>query len=1078
MPTTTVLTGPPGPIVEEPFFAHVVAWCADVHRAAHLLYVVPTARRRIEVENMILDACPAAQAICQAPVVTLDRFAQRLFRASETGRLISWDAATLVVEMLLNDSPRDFPALLGGRSTPFPGLVVEIVRSIRELKRYAVEPGRLAHDTDPKARDLGRLFTRYDGFLADNGWSDARDALRVVGERLRDPVSRLDRLADVHWAVFDGFVEFSPSEQPLVRALVEHADTTFVMDTDPACVALFPSLPDFAAGAQARRASSPLVHVARLAVSTDTRADARPRPPVALIEANTREDEVERVASRIKTLVHSGIPQRDVAVAVADLEQYAPLIEEIFPAHGLPYSIAHRPWLVESPVAAAALLLLETPAHDFERGDVVRLFRSPFVRFEQDGRAVEPGALEALARASRIFRGKNAWLEGLRARIALLEREPPAATLESDDEQETVTRFSAQHELRMLRALDRALGSALDLLDELREPRSACAYAQSLRRLMGRFGIQRRTFELLAAQAACGLHVQACPGITAVLDELEHVDGAAPTARDISLEDFIGRLRSSLASAPLGTHASPEGIEILDIPNAGERRSCVLFLLGLVKGAVPRRADPHALLGLATRTRLGLPGQECLEAQRQIELHRAIASASQRLFLCRPLYQDETRLLPPMMWERIKTALEPPPADTPSTPSSWRSALCDLARGCARVPPLDTLLSSRTFSTHEGLRAFAHAHDVEMKRRAALAAPTPYAGTLSAHLLDEVRHAYDREHQFSSHELETYVACPFRFFARWLLDLAPVEEPEEEIGPREKGNVLHAIFRRFYVEWWRRRGVGRIALDDRERAIGLLTAIARDELGSQPYSDFLWLKFLDRLLGSSAASGEEVPGLFAAFLDEEISSTAPPTACTPHYFELGFGRHEAGRSLDDNSRLEPVSILVGDRRILLRGIIDRIDTNEEARTFCVLDYKSGGTIPSLRDIREGLSLQLPIYVMAASEVLGTEYLFAAAGYFQTKDADACGKKQFFGDAALAREALRRKKWPPESTLSSDEINAMLARERDAIGRAVLGIETGRFAVTTLGDDKAGCRSCDYKHICRYDGITVRTFGHP
>jgi ATP-dependent helicase/DNAse subunit B len=92
--------------------------------------------------------------------------------------------------------------------------------------------------------------------------------------------------------------------------------------------------------------------------------------------------------------------------------------------------------------------------------------------------------------------------------------------------------------------------------------------------------------------------------------------------------------------------------------------------------------------------------------------------------------------------------------------------------------------------------------------------------------------------------------------------------------------------------------------------------------------------------------------------------------------------------------------------------------------------------------------------------------------------DACGKKHFFGDAGLARDAVLRKKWPPESTFSSDALDAMLARERDVIGDAVLGIDEGQFAVTTLGEEKAGCRSCDYKHICRYDGITLRTFGRP
>lgn len=574
------------------------------------------------------------------------------------------------------------------------------------------------------------------------------------------------------------------------------------------------------------------------------------------------------------------------------------------------------------------------------------------------------------------------------------------------------------------------------------------------------------------AHPAVGAHAQSSRDIVAVLDELERLDRARPSARDISLEEFIELVRSSLAAARVNTRQSLQGIEILDITSVGERRSRVLFLAGLVEGAVPAKVDPDALLSFAVRNKIGLPDRNRLQAERRMELYRAISSASERLFLCRPRFQDETRLLRPMMWERIEAVLSLAPSNEPSRPTSWRRALCKLGQEKTDVPPLETLLGSDAFSQHAALRAFAHARAVEMKRRPA-AAPTIYAGVLSPELLDKVQRVYDRTHQYSAGELETYVRCPFRFFAKRLLALAPIEEPEEEIGPREKGTVLHAIFREFYTDWSRRRS-RRITSADRDEARELLTAIARAQLSRQPYSGFVWSKFLDRLLGAVSSTAGRTPGLFEKFVEAEIVSMAPATACTPQRFEIGFGRQRRAGPLDPASVEKPVSVLAGDRPILLRGIIDRIDTNDQERTFCVLDYKTGGNIPAVKDVREGLSLQLPVYIMAASDLLGETYRFAAAGYFQTKDVHNCGKFRWLGDDVLAPPAMAAR-WTSRNTLQAPEINDWLAREREVIGRAVVGIEAGRFHVTTLGDDKAACRSCDYKHICRYDGITQRTF---
>ncbi|HET6496806.1 MAG TPA: PD-(D/E)XK nuclease family protein, partial [Thermoleophilia bacterium] len=365
------------------------------------------------------------------------------------------------------------------------------------------------------------------------------------------------------------------------------------------------------------------------------------------------------------------------------------------------------------------------------------------------------------------------------------------------------------------------------------------------------------------------------------------------------------------------------------------------------------------------------------------------------------------------------------------------------------------------------LHGYLHAAHVESIR--ASAASSSYAGTLSPHVGQEVRRLYDGEHEYSATELERYVRCPFRFFAEYLLHLAEPDEPEEDIPAHDKGTLLHQIFYEFYARRLREHADARIGDDEILAAYRVLAELAQGQCKDEPYTGLLWDKFCERLVGA----GDDVPGLLRRFLDVEVETTRGPAACTPRHLELGFGHQRHRQTLDPASRGEPVAIQAGERTIRLHGVIDRIDLNDETGTYCVLDYKSGSRVPSQKEIESGVSLQLPIYMLAARDLLGKEKHFAAAGFFQTKDAANCEKKGFVGHRELGPQAIVRN-WSRSFVLDDFGLGEFLRRECEMIGKAVEGIESARFAVTSLGPDVAGCGACHYKHLCRYEGITIRT----
>jgi RecB family exonuclease len=95
-------------------------------------------------------------------------------------------------------------------------------------------------------------------------------------------------------------------------------------------------------------------------------------------------------------------------------------------------------------------------------------------------------------------------------------------------------------------------------------------------------------------------------------------------------------------------------------------------------------------------------------------------------------------------------------------------------------------------------------------------------------------------------------------------------------------------------------------------------------------------------------------------LEESVIGLAEVEAgWTPVAFEQSFGR-EAQPALE---------LDVDGERVLLRGVIDRVDRNAASK-LRVIDYKTGASALAPRDLTDGRRLQLPIYALAAERALG------------------------------------------------------------------------------------------------------------
>jgi RecB family exonuclease len=178
----------------------------------------------------------------------------------------------------------------------------------------------------------------------------------------------------------------------------------------------------------------------------------------------------------------------------------------------------------------------------------------------------------------------------------------------------------------------------------------------------------------------------------------------------------------------------------------------------------------------------------------------------------------------------------------------------------------------------------------------------------------------------------------------------------------------------------------------------------------------------------------------------------------PEFFEVSFGRGDE----QPPSTPEPLELSTEKQTIRLSGRIDRLDTGRAAghAAFNVLDYKTGGKIAlSVESVAAGLTLQLPLYALAAAELLlnDRDAIPWRAGYWYLRDGGFKPKQALtMYDAADGHIAVNED-W--------EQIRGSLA---ETVAALVDRLRAGQFPVFCADEDCTG--RCPLKTVCRINQI--------
>jgi RecB family exonuclease len=903
--------------------------------------------------------------------------------AADERRPMPVGAAELVLQRLLEDVPEG--SYLSAFRT-FSNGAPAIAGAIRVLADCLWTPEALtdAADTagkrDPAAprrlRELAGMWAELRAWKDENGFFDDGDLVRTAGHAGHGPAEPPDAL------FIYGFYDFNPAQQSLVARLISLADR---------CSAYLLWNEEGGQPAPGFEYALPAVDWLQDMLNTDTVECLAPpsggsdrerlvagmfgdHPVVPEEEARARLEaaaaasdgsvrvvncpgelpEAEAVVREMLCSANDAGNTCSVGVLLRGAAGTTELLAEACERAGVRAYIREGLSLADTPAGRLALSLLELAGGEVERSAVVDFLALARVDWPA---GLSSSAMNRVARQAGIIKGRSDWQGRLRTRAERLTRE--ARRAEDDAE-----RRACEREAETCRA---AAGFVADLFAKIAPLSSPSSWRDVTRHL----GALVRMYSLADD-----------PGTAPVLelvDELDRLDlaGGRPGLARVRWA-LSRRLAQQSLKCERFQHVASAVSSIMAARGA---TFDVVVVPGLVEREFPRHAPRHSLLteldrevlnGVASQLGCGeLPLERVRPLEERYLFRIALGSATRVLMLTyHRLEQDSGR---------------------PKIPSRFLTEACSALAGCgvggelvdsdsrggliSRVPlgrapgdadlALDMLeYDSAVFSGPTGLAgrtAYMAAVSESFRRAAEMDRARwrqndfgPYDGKIRApDLLERLRARYSRfGSAISPTRFEAYARCPFEYFLTHVLGIEEVEAPSEEfqLPPLERGSLVHDMLRHAYEEHLEGRPLGGMS-DEQIDAIVARSAKVLDELGRVHAENHpaTWRVERERttdelrtlLVHERERHADAVPSRF----EYEFGMAAP----TPFVLSLG-----------------------AEAAVAFRGRIDRVDSLPGS-AIQIVDYKTGspGKYKPNRFVG-GLQVQLPIYLLAACQLIGAE----------------------------------------------------------------------------------------------------------
>lgn len=681
--------------------------------------------------------------------------------------------------------------------------------------------------------------------------------------------------------------------------------------------------------------------------------------------------EENEIRSVLRTILSENLPLDDAEIIYTDTATYVPLIIELAAEYDVPCTFAQGIPVTFSRPGQAAIGLLDWLAGNYDANVLRKFVAEGCIDLHSATEGSDPpGALAAsrVIRKARIGWGRDRHLICIDRLIADLERK----LAREDSERGEVGDSSLQERLENARAVRVFVQRLVEFSDVITDADSVdcAAFARVLLDYLSQFASVTTELD--------GLALKALQSMLGELTELPQLHATSAQA--------VERLREAVTQTYVNPSTPrPANLHVSDYKSGGYSGRTHTYVVGLDESRFPGNETQDPVLLDSERLSINdtiSPSQLPLLGDRPVENTDALRACLARLrgsvvlsFSCRNLLEDREQFPSSIILEAFRISSGQPDADY--------SRLLESLPEPAGFVPSDRHFLDETEWWLARLSEIGQSGD-----DIANAVRSVYPWLECGHRAETVRNgsefsvfdgmigleSSDGIGAFSASRLEALAKCPFAYFVRHVLDIAPVEDrkldPTRWLDGLEYGTLLHDVFRQFMERITSRGEKPSIEHVDEITQIARLHIDKQAELVPPPNA------------AAFKTQCDDIIRTCLIFLKMEQEHCK---RAEPRFFEVPFGSTWSGvnSGIGDS---QPITVkLDNGGTFTLTGRIDRIDEDADG-DYQVWDYKTGGTwgFKEESSFDRGRQLQHALYAVAVNELLcraGIDGRVSQSGYF-------------------------------------------------------------------------------------------------
>jgi ATP-dependent helicase/nuclease subunit B len=1009
----------------------------EIGKLSSLLIIVPTNRKRRALKrDLILQS--GGKVTGKINIETIGTFSQKIYSSLNTApfQFLSEAASAVLMKKAFNSSALNY---FNRYKTEIPsGTLSRIKNIIGEYKRHGISPGHLFSEAEKlksseklKAEDIARIYINYNEECHKSNSGEMGDIyLSILEKSSFEFSSAFTQLyPEADQVIINGFDEFTAPEVEIINRISPDGrpELYVIFDYYEKNPGVFSHLKDcyerfiakgfHIAGSSGHESENEF----RSTLRKDYFRGAAERTKLSFnikeLIALNREKEIDLIAKEIKELLTQGNvePQR-ICVAFNLIQNYSPYIRNKFPQYKIPFNLTDRIPLESAGAVTSIISFLEITENDFYYKNIFRSLSSGFITIPD----VNLSDLIITASELSIISGYNNWVTAV------------------EDGMKTADN---RKYLIYSRALT-AVKKLHHILTPIQAQMNVTQFRDTLFNIVETLKVSRNILEFNTESET---FIKSLSAFYDMLSELfllllkEYGE-----TEKFPLNFYIENIRTAIENTRFNISEKPGyGVQITNLNEIRGLSFDYLFIGGMMDGELPTRYTPEVFFS-------GSYVRE--EWKHQVEeryrFYQSLCTWEKGLYLTHPLQEDNKELAVSNFLSELKnhfTITEKTEKDFAGTIFN-REELQDYAGSNIDN---DEVIKELKEVNAENIKSLLHSYNL----RTDPAEESEYNGYILRSLPEDKRGILSnlRNKEFSATQLEKYARCPFQYFLEKILYLDIIEEPSEDMESRELGSMIHKILFRFYT----RLKEENIILSDCNDEIftvaeEIMFAEAEGVISTSGSKSPLNFMEIEKLKGFN---GDRKKSILYTFLKAERENNG---GYLPYDFEVPFGNIKN----EDGRQTEIETFYSGS--IKVRGNIDRVDIDERTGKIRVTDYKLGGIKPTSEELEKGISLQLPLYLYAAKQIvenkLKKDFVPAGADIYSLKyQKKNFGRKPIISDKKLSEEKL------------TEEYERIINISKDSIEMYVDKISHGIFPTSILENKKNKvCSYCNFNSVCRIE----------